>query len=398
VHDQDEPQQMQDQKHTSPEFQAFIASFRAIVVKDLNRTLDTFRKWDRDNSGKVTKTEFRKAIRALGVQVGGKAKGVSTEVIDEAFDSVLDANHDGTVDYKELHRKLRRLVTDSTIGKGPGATPQLDKAAAINGTKAVPSSEAKSRPASDPSPTCPVQPARPRSSAPANTLASRDSSPRSSRLHSPPHSGRSTSDLHSAVPPQAQRKATSPFAPGAVWQHGATPRAPVSHRTSRNSHEYWHPPRAAPCSAHSATDSSSPSPTPVEQKVELNSLPPPMLKSPLSAARDFPSGSRLPPRPAPSPPSPGSPPQLASPPINSPPHPAHAADANVSEAVGGTGSDVRENVASALRRTSGSAPAPVTPFAADRVWPKGLTPRNARAAAAGAASRASKSKAQRGVR
>ena len=211
-------------------------------------------------------------------------------MIDETFDSVLDANHDGASTTRSFIRSCVAWRQTLRLAKARGRVSAC-KGVHITWHEGTTSSE--SQPASDASATGSVQLARPsRSSALANTTTSRDSSPRSSRWQSPPPSGQDKDCLHSTVP--AQRKATpgtSPFAPGAVWQHGATPRVPVSHRASRNSHEYWHPPRMAPSSAYSVSDSSSPRPIPIEQTVELNSVPPPTLKSPMSAPRDFP-GSR----------------------------------------------------------------------------------------------------------
>ena len=65
------------------------------------RIIDLFREWDVDQSGDVTKKEFRKAMPMLGL------KGVSKEEIDALFDS-FDPDGSGSVEYKELNKLLRR--------------------------------------------------------------------------------------------------------------------------------------------------------------------------------------------------------------------------------------------------------------------------------------------------
>jgi Ca2+-binding EF-hand superfamily protein len=66
----------------------------------LGRVIDIFREWDEDGSGEISKREFAKAMSILGV---------SRAVLDELFD-VIDADGSGHIDYREIHRKLRKKV------------------------------------------------------------------------------------------------------------------------------------------------------------------------------------------------------------------------------------------------------------------------------------------------
>ena len=64
-----------------------------------SRVVDVLRTWDTDGDGVISRKEFEKGLRALGLE-GDQAE------IDELFAS-MDVNGDGTLDYTELHRLLR---------------------------------------------------------------------------------------------------------------------------------------------------------------------------------------------------------------------------------------------------------------------------------------------------
>ena len=64
-----------------------------------SRVVDVLRTWDTDGDGVISRKEFEKGLRALGLH-GDQAE------IDELFAS-MDVNGDGTLDYTELHRLLR---------------------------------------------------------------------------------------------------------------------------------------------------------------------------------------------------------------------------------------------------------------------------------------------------
>jgi Ca2+-binding EF-hand superfamily protein len=68
--------------------------------KNLMRVIDLFREWDDDDSGSVSKKEFRRALPCLGLRVD-KAEA------DSLFDS-FDGDRSGSIEYNELHRAVKR--------------------------------------------------------------------------------------------------------------------------------------------------------------------------------------------------------------------------------------------------------------------------------------------------
>ena len=82
---------------------------RAALQKHLQRVITLFHSWDENGDGKVSKAEFRKALRALGFE------GVDTE-LDALFDE-FDADGGGSIEYQELNAMLRqgeRFQTDES--------------------------------------------------------------------------------------------------------------------------------------------------------------------------------------------------------------------------------------------------------------------------------------------
>eukprot|EP00966_Prymnesium_polylepis_P002109 48343-Prymnesium_polylepis.1 len=69
------------------------------LSRQSTRVLQLFKKWDTDGSLGVDKPEFRRAVRALGFDVG-------VEDIDLVFDG-LDEDRSGVIDARELQSKLR---------------------------------------------------------------------------------------------------------------------------------------------------------------------------------------------------------------------------------------------------------------------------------------------------
>ena len=61
--------------------------------------IDTFREWDKDQDGQVTKKEFSKGLASLKMSVDAAD-------IDALF-AHLDPDGSGTLDYKELQSVLR---------------------------------------------------------------------------------------------------------------------------------------------------------------------------------------------------------------------------------------------------------------------------------------------------
>ena len=76
-----------------------IWSLKDCLARASTRLIDLFKKWDEDHSGHVDKNEFHRAIKALGFPV-------DRADTDAVFDSI-DADHSGTLEYKELNERLR---------------------------------------------------------------------------------------------------------------------------------------------------------------------------------------------------------------------------------------------------------------------------------------------------
>ena len=70
-----------------------LGCLREAVAKSFERVLETFRKWDKDNSGQIDKKEFRQAVQTLNIATDVKS-------IDAAFDS-LDKDRSGAISYHE---------------------------------------------------------------------------------------------------------------------------------------------------------------------------------------------------------------------------------------------------------------------------------------------------------
>ena len=64
--------------------------------------MSMFKQWDYDGSGTVDQKEFRKAMKALGLDVPRKE-------VDGLFDS-FDPDGGGSIEYNELNKALKRKV------------------------------------------------------------------------------------------------------------------------------------------------------------------------------------------------------------------------------------------------------------------------------------------------
>ena len=78
--------------------------------------IDLFREWDDDNSGSISRSEFAKAMAALGYD--GHADDV-----DLVYDS-MDPDGSGSLEYKELNALLKRSVELSPALR-PGAAGEI---------------------------------------------------------------------------------------------------------------------------------------------------------------------------------------------------------------------------------------------------------------------------------
>ena len=74
---------------------------KAFLKSNSARVVDLFHLWDDDESGTITKKEFRNGIvAALGVKPGAEELA--------ALFARLDPDGSGTIDYRELDAKLHR--------------------------------------------------------------------------------------------------------------------------------------------------------------------------------------------------------------------------------------------------------------------------------------------------
>ena len=81
---------------------------RAALVAKAVRVIDLFREWDDDESGTVTKKEFRMGMKQLGLDYPKKA-------MDELFNT-WDPDGSGELSLREITRQLRRGA-DVTLSK-----------------------------------------------------------------------------------------------------------------------------------------------------------------------------------------------------------------------------------------------------------------------------------------
>ena len=90
-----------------------LSKLRNACVVSFERVVDTFRRWDTDQSGNIDLSEFQNACRLLGIDA-------SDEVLSTVFHQ-LDADGGGTIEYVELAAELRlgraRRPAKSTVPK-----------------------------------------------------------------------------------------------------------------------------------------------------------------------------------------------------------------------------------------------------------------------------------------
>ena len=82
------------------------------------RVIDLFREWDDDESGSVSKKEFRKGMGMMGLEV-------AREDVDALFDS-WDPDGSGILELNELQKQLRRgggVALDASLQ--PGAAGEI---------------------------------------------------------------------------------------------------------------------------------------------------------------------------------------------------------------------------------------------------------------------------------
>jgi len=90
---------------------------RDALATNMVRVIDLFKEWDDDNTGTVSKKEFRKAMPMMGLSV-------SKEEMDAIFDE-WDDDKSGVISIKELNTKLKkRIAIDPKLM--PGAAGEIE--------------------------------------------------------------------------------------------------------------------------------------------------------------------------------------------------------------------------------------------------------------------------------
>ena len=109
-------------KSTEEEAASVEDALRDALRSNSIKIMDLFVEWDENGDHQVSKSEFRKAMAALGFTH-------SRPHIDSVFDS-LDEDGSGFIDYKELNRGLKRHGKAASGGKkGSAAAPGSSEAA-----------------------------------------------------------------------------------------------------------------------------------------------------------------------------------------------------------------------------------------------------------------------------
>ena len=94
-----------------------MEQLRSALVANLGRVSDLFREWDVDGSGSVSKAEFHKALTKLGLKASKAECGAIFDMLDEDLS--------GSIEYRELHARLRRggrADNGGNVGLGGAAT------------------------------------------------------------------------------------------------------------------------------------------------------------------------------------------------------------------------------------------------------------------------------------
>ena len=91
-----------DAKLDSTSGVSYFDQLRKLLTANSMRVLDLFRDWDDDGNGMISKREFRRAMRALGL--GGDA--ATRRDINELFNH-FDTGGKGSLEYRDLFKKLR---------------------------------------------------------------------------------------------------------------------------------------------------------------------------------------------------------------------------------------------------------------------------------------------------
>ena len=120
-------------------------ALREWLAKNASKVMNLFKTWDIDGSGTIDKAEFRRAMRALGLQAPG-------EYIDLIFDE-FDQDGGGDIEFKELNRLLRQGsgFKVQSLGAAQEKVQQMKEEAAARKAKEK-AKKLENRPGSAPAP------------------------------------------------------------------------------------------------------------------------------------------------------------------------------------------------------------------------------------------------------
>jgi hypothetical protein len=100
-----------------PEGEEVGAALQDFLTNNMKKVMELFREWDEDGDGTITKGEFGRAMRQLGLQVTKAA-------IDKVFES-FDPDGSGSIEFKELNRMVRWRPPPPTPPPPPLLAPLL---------------------------------------------------------------------------------------------------------------------------------------------------------------------------------------------------------------------------------------------------------------------------------
>lgn len=86
-----------------------MEQLRKQLANNLARTMDFFRNTDTDQSGKIDRREFRRAVAKI---VPGVTKGICAALFD-----LLDTDGSDSLEYEELHSRLRVTLESARPGE-----------------------------------------------------------------------------------------------------------------------------------------------------------------------------------------------------------------------------------------------------------------------------------------